>query len=169
MDPLLRYLQPVHKPARFCWLIVSLLVAGSVWGGIGLQRKYERLQSQRIALDRLQRATRVQPRPKPSRADLDAALQWEALRRMLDFSWYPIFAALEHTSNPDIALLEFLPDKSSGTLTLHGSARDMNSLTNYLDALARERAFANVYLAHQKAVPQAALAVVEFEIRIKMR
>lgn len=169
MDPLLRYLQPVPRPARLWWLVAALLVAGSIWGGVEVQRRYERLQRQQIALARLQRATRVLPPPTSSRADLEAARHWDVLRRTLEFSWYPIFAALEHTDNPDIALLEFLPEKSSGTLTLRGNARDMNALADYLDALMREPVFVNVYLAHQKKAQQGTLPVVQFEIRLKMR
>lgn len=169
MDALSRYLRPVPKSGGVWWLISLLLIAGSVWGGVLLYRQHLMILQQKSELFRLQKQTRVAPVPKPSRAQLEDAEHWRSLRRELNYSWYPIFAALERTTNPDIALLEFLPDKGAATLTLHGNAHDVNALTTYLDALSAEATFNEVYLSHQKRVQQAGLNLIEFEIRLKLR
>jgi hypothetical protein len=103
------------------------------------------------------------------RPEQEAQSQWAALRQELNYSWYPIFAGLEHTANQNIALLEFIPNKASTSLTLHGTARDVDALTVYLDALHYEPAFKDVYLSHQKKIQQGPISIFEFEIRLKIR
>ena len=169
MDALSRYLRPVPKSGGVWWLVSFLLIAGSVWGGVLLYRQHLVILQQKSELFRLQQQARIAPVPKPSRAQQEADEHWRNLRKELNYSWYPIFAALERTTNPDMALLEFLPDKGAATLTLHGNARDVNALTAYLDGLSAESTFNEVYLSHQKRVQQAGLNLIEFEIRLKSR
>jgi hypothetical protein len=167
MERMAAYLKPVPRHVAVWWLLSAALAAGSIWGGIELHRQYGLVQEQKEELLKLQRASRVRPVAKPSRAAVEVERHWIALQQELNFSWYPIFAALERTSNPDIAILEFLPDKSTGTLTLRGNARDLTALTTYLRALSNEPGFAEVYLSHQKKIQQGALAVLSFEIRLR--
>lgn len=169
MDELTRYLKPVPRHTWVWWLISTLLIAGSIWGAMEAYRLHELSLEQQEQLAVLQRSRRVLPPPKPTRAALEAERRWAALRQERSFSWYPLFAALEKTSHPDIALLEFVPDKSAGTLTLRGSARTIEALTEYLSALAKETAFQDVYLAQQKKIQQGALFVTSFEIRMQLR
>ena len=169
MDPLLHYLKPVPRRMWRWWLVAGLLLAGSMWGAVEALRLHELTLMQQDRLYVMQRASRVPPPPKPTRADLDAERHWMALRQERSFFWYPLFAALENTSTSDIALLEFVPDKAAKTLTLRGSARDVGALTAYLDALAKETVFREVYLTHQKKIPQGEMFVVGFEIKMQLR
>ncbi len=52
---------------------------------------------------------------------------------------------------------------------LRGSARTLEALTDYLDALAGESAFHEVYLTNQKNIRQGDLTVIGFEIRMRIR
>lgn len=169
MDDLSRYLKPVPRYTWVWWLVSAVLLAASAWAVLEAHRLYEVSLMQKDQLYALQRARQVPPHAKPTRAELEAERHWAALRQERSFSWYPLFAALENTVSPDIALLEFVPDKTARTLTLRGSARDIGALTAYLETLAKERAFREVYLAHQKKLTQGALTVIGFEIRMQLR
>jgi hypothetical protein len=147
-------------------LLAAIMAAA--WSGIEGYRQYQLLLTQEQASAMLRRANRKPPPRKLSRADLDAERHWHTVRQELDFSWYPLFAALEHTGDPDIGLLEFIPDKLTGQLTLRGIAHDLPSLTNYLSTLSNEHIFGNVYLSHQKKQLQGNLEVISFEIRLKI-
>jgi len=168
MDPLSRYLRPSSRFGVVWWLISITLCAVSAWGTVVLYHQHKSIEQEKKNLFRMQQATRVIVRPAPTRTEREAQLQWAALRQELNYSWYPIFAGLEQTANEGIALLEFLPDKASASLTLHGTARGVDALTDYLDALHREPVFKEVYLSHQKKVQQGPLTTLDFEIRLKI-
>jgi len=169
MDDLSRYLKPSPRHGWAWWLFACLLLAGSAWGALEAVRLHELSVAETARLDALERANRAPPPPKPTRAQLETARQWAVLRQERGFSWYPIFAALERATTSDIALLEFVPDKSARTLALRGSARTLEALTGYLDALAGESAFHEVYLTNQKNIRQGDLTVIGFEIRMQIR
>ena len=169
MDELSRYLKPVSARGHLLWMSSIALMACSFWGATTVHRSFELLVRQKMLVSELQRTTRVTPAAKPSHADQETERHWVALLHEREFSWYPLFAALERTSNPDIALLEFLPDKASGAVTLKGYARDMGAANAYLDALGSNPIFREVYLSHQKKVQQGPLSVFSFEIRLRMQ
>ena len=169
MDPFSRYLRPKSRSGALWWFVSMFLCAASAWGVIVLYRQHELIEQQKDVLFRMQKASRVIVPKKASRTEQEAQSQWAALRQELNYSWYPIFAGLEHTANQNIALLEFIPDKASTSLTLHGTARDVDALTVYLDGLHYEPAFKDVYLSHQKKIQQGPISIFEFEIRLKIR
>lgn len=163
------YLRPASRRASLWWLVLVMAIAAAVWSGIEAYRHYQYLLQQEHAMARLRRVSQKPPVPKPSRADLEAERHWRALRQELIFSWYPMFAALEKTTNPNIALLEFIPDKGAGQLMLRGTAYDVEALTSYLSALSEEAVFSNVYLSHQKKIVQNNVEVISFEVRMKLK
>lgn len=169
MDQVKQYLKPAPRRAGLWWLLLAGVVAATAWSGFELYRRYENLSRQEQILAALRQAAANRVVPKPSRTDLESQRQWNELRQELDFSWYPMFAALERTSNPNIALLEFLPDKVAGRLRLRGTARDIEALTTYLAALSAEPYFYNVYLSHQKKVVQNNIEAISFEVRMEIR
>lgn len=169
MDPLSRYLKPAPKPQTVLRVVTVLSFVLSAWGCFAIYEDYTRIQQEKSGLLVLQQRARPVHVAEPTRNEREEAAQWKNVRGELAFSWYPIFAALEHTTSPDIALLEFLPDKSAARLTLRGNARDVESLVTYLNALNSEKAFSEVYLSHQKTLRQAGLVSLDFEIRIKLR
>jgi Tfp pilus assembly protein PilN len=150
------------------WLMLSASTGVACWGTITLYDTYERLRMHEQALVSLRHTLPHRTVPKPSRAQVESERQWSLLRQELAFSWYPVFAALERSSNPKIALLEFTPDKATGRLTLRGTARDMEALTDYLEALTGQPSFHHVYLSHQKKMVQGNVEVASFEIRVQL-
>lgn len=168
LDRVKRYLKPTPRHAAVLWLLLLALVGATAWGCIDVYRSYLDLLRQEKSLSALRRTKPVRKTFKPSRADLEAQRQWIELRQELGFSWYPMFAALERTSSPDIALLEFVPDKVARRLTLHGAAINMGALVGYLAALSNETYFCNVYLSHQKKTTQNNTEVVAFEVRMQV-
>jgi hypothetical protein len=169
LDPAKQYLRPVPRRAALWWLLLAVSIAAASWSGLALYRDYETLLRHENILAALRRATSSRQPSKPSPADLESQRHWNALRQELGFSWYPMFAALERTSNPNIALFEFLPDKVARRLTLRGTSRDMKSLVDYLTALSAEPYFYDVYLSHQKKTVQNNVDVVAFEVRMQLR
>jgi Tfp pilus assembly protein PilN len=168
VERLQEYLKPAPRRQGWSWVVLAALLCAAAWCAVVAYRQYQELVQQEHEVAQLRRARHVEPPPTPTRADVETQRQWDNLRRELDFSWYPIFAALEHASNPNIALLEFIPDKSEGRLVLRGSARNIDELSAYLDALSSEAAFREVYLAHQKKVQQGAVETIAFEVRMRL-
>jgi Tfp pilus assembly protein PilN len=169
LDQAKRYLRPAPRRAAVWWLLLAASIAAAAGSGLALYRDHENLLRQERIVAALSRATSSRPAPKPSPADLESQRHWNTLRQELGFSWYPMFAALERTSHPNIALFELLPDKVAKRLTLRGAARDMKSLVDYLAALSAEPYFHDVYLSHQKKNVQNNVDVIAFEVRIQLR
>lgn len=169
MDDLSRYLKPAARHTWVWWLTTLLLLGTSAWAAVQAYRLHEMAQVQKGHLAALQRANPAPLPPKPTRTQQDTERHWAALRLERSFAWYPLFTALEQVTTPDIALLDFVPDKTGRTLTLRGNARSLDALTDYLAALAEQPAFRDVYLSNQKKVQQNNLTVIGFEIRMRLR
>lgn len=169
LDQTIHYLGPKARHAARWWFLLAASVAAALWAGVELYRHYENLLRQERILASLQQATARYPSHKTRLPDPESQRNWNELRQELSFSWYPMFAALERTSKPDIALHEFLPDKIARRLTLRGTSRDIKSLVDYLAALSAEPYFYNVYLSHQKKGMQGNADIVTFEIRMQLR
>jgi hypothetical protein len=169
LDQAKQYLRPTPRRAPLWWLLLATSAVATAWSGLELYRHYESLLRQERILTALRRTTSSHQLPKPSPTDLESQRHWNEVRQELGFSWYPMFAALEHTSNPNIALFELLPDKVARRLTLRGTSRDMNSLVDYLAALSVEPYFYNVYLSHQKKSAQNNVEVIAFEVSMQFR
>jgi hypothetical protein len=161
-------LKPPRRHAALWSVLLASSAAASVWVGSDVYRQYQNLQHQKQLVVAMQRAPKSQPHA-PAPVDIERRRSWNELRRELNFSWYPMFAALEHTSSPDVALLEFIPDKVARRLTLRGTARDMNALTAYITALAEEQYFFNVFLSHQKKTVKNNAEVIDFEVKMQIR
>lgn len=168
MDRIEYFLKRRPRYAALWWVLLIASISAASWGGVELYRQYRHLSIHEQAISVLRRASHRPQQSKPSRAEVDAERHWNALGQELSFSWYPFFAALEHVSNSDIALLEFVSDKTAGRVTLRGTARDMEALTTYIAALADEPVFHEVYLSHQKKISQNNLEVISFEIRAQL-
>lgn len=162
----------LHPRARYpalrltlCLLCIAV-AAGAGWQAWRLSIQAASLQS---ALSRQQVARNVPPPPKLDKAAVDNQRRWAALAAELSFNWYPIFQALEQTANPDIELLEFIPDKPARRLVLRGEARTVEALIGYQSALAEHVGLGEVYLAHQKTSTRGGMSIVSFEIRAVIR
>lgn len=161
-------LRPRSRRAVLVWLVAAVFCATSAWLGWDAYERHQALETFQRELVRLRALHRVPPPPKLSREDRERAKRWASLKGEREFRWYPVFRGLEGASNEDIELLEFAPDKVNRTFLLRGEARDLAALLRYLDALASQDGFDNVYLAHQKLSKRDAIMAVAFEIRGKV-
>jgi len=168
MERIEAYLAPSPRHAAQWWLASGVAFALAACCASALHWQYGELVQRENELAQLQRLRHVSPPAAPTRADLDLRKQWEDLQRELDFSWYPIFAALENASSQQVALLEFVPDKTTRRMILRGNAKNIDALSAYLDALGAQDGFREVHLAHQKAIQQAGGTAIFFEIRMRI-
>jgi hypothetical protein len=114
---------------------------------------------------RLQRLARPKVQVKLSRNALDEQKRWAGLRDERAFDWYPVFSGLENSSEADIELLEFEPDKVGRKMVLRGEARNIDAVADYMERLSAQGVFGQVYLAHEKVKLRGTMPLVVFEIR----
>lgn len=162
-------LNPRPRGAAVLWLAIMCCLLAAAYAGWQAQSKWEDVELRRrlIVQEEIRRRVPLQP-PKPSRAELEIHQRWASLQAERSFSWYPIFRALEQSANPDVELLEFLPDKAGRRVVLRGEARDVTAMTNFLSEVSSQPGFHEVHLAHQKSVGRNGLTVVAFEIRARI-
>lgn len=160
-----KLLVPRPRNSALLWLIAAAALLATVQVAKNSWTELQTMRQERATLARL-RSLMNAPPPRPqSREEKERAKRWAGLQKERDFRWYPVFLALEKANNADIELLEFAPDKVSRTFVLRGEARDMPTLLAYVEQLAVQPAFANVYLAHQKSAMREQLATQIFEVR----
>jgi hypothetical protein len=165
MSDFSHYLRP--RPRRVLVIggaAIALLTAAAILLAWNVQVR-NHISSAQSLKEQVAASRRVASIAKPNREEEEAARRWSALRTERQFSWYPIFRALERASDENVELLEFQPDKAGRRLLLRGEAKDLESLTSYLDRLASQSAIKEAYLAHQKIRVRGAQPVIAFEIR----
>lgn len=91
------------------------------------------------------------------------------ISKQLNTPWDHLFSSIEFSNLNDIAILELLPEASTGKLRITGEARDQESLTTYLNTLWQIKDFLNVYLVQQKVNEQIAEHPIKFVIDITWR
>ena len=165
MSALHRKLTPWPNHTRVLWCLCAILVAVAVFIGMDAQRLAGEASADRARYERLHKLSRPKIQIKPSSKDLEEQKRWDGLRAERAFDWYPVFLGLENSSEADIELLEFEPDKVGRKLVLRGEARNIEALTDYMDRLSAQGVFAQVYLAHEKVKLRGTMPLVVFEIR----
>ena len=166
-------LSPCLRPRRprpwWSYAGAIALVAGSLWAA-----HYARVTSMattallaRVDAEQARRAAAVPAQPTP--AELEEKKQWEQLALERDFDWDSIFLALQDANHADIELLEFRPEKRQGVLVLRGEAKSVAALSAYLQQVAAQPAFEQVYLTRQDLRAHGPLETVGFELRGKLR
>jgi hypothetical protein len=165
MDKFSHYLRPRVKSAAVPLVIVVLAAAlscGLIYRALELHAAG--LESSR-RIDALRAAQVKKPVAEPTKAQADEQKQWSALRAERDFSWTPIFKAIENVGNADIELLEFQPDKLNRRLLLRGEAKGEEELIAFVEALASQPALHHVHLTHRKNRKRDRLQTISFELR----
>lgn len=119
--------------------------------------------------ERLRAAQVVRPAPLASKTEVEEQKRWAVFKAERDFTWTPLFNALQVAGNPNIELLEFQPDKAGGRIMLHGEAKDEEALLAFMETLAAQPLFQNVHLSHRKTKRRDRLVTVAFEIKATMR
>ena len=158
-------LTPWPNHTRLLWCVCAVLVAAAVFAGVDAHRLAGEASIDRERYERLHKLSLPKVQIKPSSKELEEQKRWDGLRAERAFDWYPIFVGLENSSEADVELLEFEPDKVGRKLVLRGEAKNIEALTDYMDRLSAQGVFAQVYLTHEKVKLRGALPVVVFEIR----
>lgn len=120
------------------WLLIAASLANGaiVW-------QYTRLQDQRAGLQlhlhaAAQLADVLPAAPLPGESpdkSKERARQANAVLKELGLPWPALFAHLERTANPEIALLAIRPEAARGRLRISGEARHLADVLRYVRAL----------------------------------
>ncbi|OGS97057.1 MAG: hypothetical protein A3K04_10900 [Gallionellales bacterium RBG_16_56_9] len=131
------------------WLLIAALLANgaAVW-------QYTRLQDQRNGLQlRLQAAAQlseVPPAAPPSGENLDKSRerikQANVVLKELGLPWPALFAHLERTASPEVALLAIRPEAARGRLRISGEAHHLADVLEYVRDLGSAGAMSDVVL-----------------------
>lgn len=160
-----RYLRPsLHRP---WWTYAGGIVLGlaALWAGHYAHVTSAAAGAAQARLEAAQ-ARRASAVPaKPTRAQLDQLKLCEQLALERDFNWAGIFQALQNADHPGIELLEFRPEKRQYVITLRGEAQSTAALSEYLQRIGAQPAFAQIYLTKQDLRAHGQLETVGFEIR----
>ena len=160
-----KMLAPWTRHARLVWAVFSILAVGAVLLAVEAYGLGEQATADQERLVQLRKRAKPPVQPKPSRNELEEQKRWAALRAERAFDWFPIFLALERSSEADIELMDFEPDKAGRRIVLRGEARNAEALQDYLERLSAQGAFTEIYLAHEKIKPKDRFTTLTFEIR----
>ncbi|MYM67693.1 hypothetical protein GTP45_12725 [Pseudoduganella sp. FT55W] len=163
-----KVLAPWPRYTRWVWLLCALLAAGAIVVAVDAYRLGAQAAADQEHLAQLHKLAKPKVQPKLSRSELEEQKRWASLRAEKAFDWYPVFVALERSSEADIELLEFEPDKAGRRIVLRGEARNTEALRDYLERLSVQNAFAEVYLAHEKTKLRDGFVTLSFEIRARI-
>jgi hypothetical protein len=156
------YLRPHRRLPRWLIVLVAASVTSAAVAAFELLHIAERSAQVKQQIGQL----KVPPPVKRvlTRSEEERKAQWEKLRTERNFNWYPIFVALERSGSDDLELLEFLPDKANGLMTLRGEAKDIDALVHYMARLSEQPGIGQAYLSRQKKSTREALQVIAFEL-----
>lgn len=147
------------------WLLIAASLANGaiVW-------QYTRLQDQRAGLQlRLHTAAQLAdvlpaaplPGESPDKSK-QRAKQANAVLKELGLPWPALFAHLERTANPEIALLAIRPEAARGRLRISGEARHLADVLRYVRALGSAGAMSDVVLEQHEVAGSDAQKPVHF-------
>jgi hypothetical protein len=168
MNGMASLLRPVSRSRVPMLIAIALQVVLAVWLAERAMSNHEKLLVFQVQSERLRRALVVKPAPKIGRAELEEQKHWASLKAERNFSWRPVFTALERAGNPNVELLEFRPDKRGHYLTLQGEAKDEESLTEFIESLSKQPALRRVHLTHWRIRHRDRLTTLSFEIKAAM-
>ncbi len=147
-------------------LALAVLAVYAATMAVGQHTQAEAVTQQ---AERLRAAQVVKPAPVASKSEVEEQKRWAVFKAERDFSWTPLFNALQVAGNPNIELLEFQPDKAGSRIMLRGEAKDEEALISFMETLAAQPLFQNVHLSHRKTKRRDRLVTVAFEIKAAMR
>lgn len=148
------------------------LLAGSVCGlaaCIGvlawtaqIARENNRLVDERArATARLDAARSVAPVREEVREEYAKLLR---AHRELTFGWGRMFAAVEKSVHPEVAILTIQPEPDTGQVRIAGEAKTYADILKLVDALGSEGTFATVTLVSHQAKPQDPVNALRFAL-----
>lgn len=168
MNTLSSCLRPKWPRPWWSYASAAILATGSLWAAhyASVTSGGNDILRERIDAEHARRAAAVPAKPTP--AELELKKQWQQLALERDFDWESIFLALQNANHTDIELLEFRPEKRQGVIVLRGEAKSAGALSEYLQKVAGQPAFEQVYLTRQDLRAHGPLETVGFEMRGKL-
>jgi hypothetical protein len=121
-----------------------------------------------VALANLRLAEEEKRRPSSAKEQEDLR-KWGMVVQERAFDWSIVFESIESTVTPNIGLLEFTPDKLTGTLQIKGQARDQDALGQYVSALSKVNALRRVHVVREYTSEDTNLLTISFEIKASIR
>jgi hypothetical protein len=165
MENLSHYLKPRVRFARQLWLVAVALMILAGFLCLKIYQKHETVEKNFLKIEQIRAKQAPQVVPKMSRGQQDEQKRWDALKIEREFTWTPLFQAIEHAGSANIELLEFQPDKASNRMILRGEAKNHEALMAFLEKLEAQSALKNVHLTHQENMMRERLSTVTFEIK----
>jgi len=165
MDNLIRILTPRSRIALPLLALSIVTVGLSVWLAILGFRAHGDKAAMTAHAAQLRAISVEKPKVEPTKAELEETKQWGLLQKERNFTWAPLFSAVEKASSQDIELLEFQPEKANRSLLLRGEARDDAALLEFVDALADQPVLSHVHITHRKIRHRDRLITIIFEIK----
>lgn len=126
------------------WAVLALGVALGADTGVRVREASAALAQANAPAD----AARTAGRPRQA-ADPATQQEWLAVQRALAdlaLPWEALFASLEASLGPNVALLSIDPDPAREVLRMGGEARDFAALLDFVERLQVTPALADVHL-----------------------
>lgn len=76
--------------------------------------------------------------------------QANEILRLINLPWEALFDSLEYAVSKEVALLSVQPNVANQTLRVNGEAKNLEALTNFVEAIEREEVFENAHLLNYK-------------------
>ena len=144
-----------HAVPFWAWgLLLSALLLFSLngWEYLRLESERTNLQSRARNDPHAARASNAPPSPEIQKALQEQVRQANAVLSELGRPWPTLFAILEETTQPEIALLAIRPDAAKGRLRIAGEARRLADALEYTRKLAATGHMTDVVLEEHEVV-----------------
>jgi len=114
-----------------------------------IQQQIEVIQTRANVLEASTSAHVAAHRPPPASPEAQVQAVNRAIRR-LNLPWWDLFASLQRSATPKVALLVLEPDASTFTLKGEAEAADPGAMLTYVETLRHDRFFTAVILTHHE-------------------
>ena len=127
-----------------------------------IMRENNRLSDERArASARLDAARTLAPVREEVREEYAKLLR---AHRELTFGWGRMFAAVEKSVHPEVAILSIQPEADTGQVRIAGEAKTYADILKLVDALGAEGTFSTVTLVSHQAKPQDPVNALRFAL-----
>jgi Tfp pilus assembly protein PilN len=148
----------------------AVLVGGAVLMGASM---YENFAVQRAIADVKEelgaaaaKAKRGHRQALPDNDQLRARIQLaNMVVQKRSIPWDALFRDIEAASGKDVAVLSVQPDAGAGVVRISGEARDAIALGGYIERLAKQPSFADVFLAQHEIRQAAGRSPIRFNVQ----
>lgn len=161
-------IKPRARRSPFLLLTVVISISVSLYIFSQFQAREEERQLMSERMQRLRSSNRLPDKLILSQRELEYQKKWVQYLAERDFPWSRLFVALEKSANKQIELLEMVPDKNSRLVIVRGEARDMNTLTEFIEKLSGQTGLTGVHLSHQEKIFRERLETISFEVKAKL-